>query len=97
MQTTPDLRVARVAANLTTIARIVLLVGRVPLAAVLAIFEPVIRAVLSFAMVLGFVAALVFEISAVGPQFPSFAVFALSLGCGLTLVAYHGLLSLVSR
>lgn len=70
---------------------------RRPLFAVLALLEPVIRFVCILAMLLGIIAAIVFELSAVGPRFPFLEMLALSLGFGAALFAYYGLLSLVSR
>lgn len=70
---------------------------RLSLHAVLTMLEPVVRAVFSFAMLLGIIAAIVFELSAVGPRFPFLEMLALSLGFGAALFLYYGLLSLVSR
>jgi hypothetical protein len=82
---------------LATAARLTWQVGRLPLLAVLTLLEPVIRAVCSLAMVLGVISAMVFEFSAVSPRFPFLEMLALSLGFGLALLAYYGLLFLVSR
>lgn len=65
-----------------------------PLGMVLVLCEPVVRWTCSALMVLGIFVSIVFELSAVGPRFPFLAMMAASLGCGLVLVAYHGLLSL---
>lgn len=70
---------------------------RVLLLALLTFFEPAIRMVTSLAMLLGILAAIVFELSAVGPTFAFLKMLALSLGCGVVLALYHGLLALVSR
>ena len=70
---------------------------RLSLHAVLTLLEPVVRAVFSLAMLLGIIAAIVFELSAVGPRFPFLEMLALSLGFGAALFVYYGLLSLVSR
>ncbi|MGH8251917.1 MAG: hypothetical protein ACREVI_14700 [Steroidobacteraceae bacterium] len=67
------------------------------LVVVLAVLEPVIRFVCILAMLLGIVAAVVFELSTVGPRFPFLEMLALSLGFGAALFAYYGLLALVSR
>jgi len=82
---------------LIAIIRFAIRVVRLPLVALLALVEPVIRAAFSLAMVLGILAAVVFEISAVGPRFPFQEILTLSLGCGLALIAYYGLLSLITR
>lgn len=82
---------------LSTIARTVWHLIRLPLLALLTLLEPVVRAVLSFAMVLGVLAATVFELSAAGPRFEFLQMFAGSLGLGVALFAYHGLLALLLR
>lgn len=80
-----------------TVARIVWHLVRLPPLALLTLFEPVVRAVLSFAMVLGVLAATVFELSAAGPRFEFLQMLAGSLGLGGALFAYHGLQALLSR
>lgn len=80
-----------------TVARIVWHLVRFPLLALLTLFEPVVRAVVSFAMVLGVLAATVFELSAAGPRFEFLQMLAGSLGLGAALFAYHGLQALLSR
>ena len=78
-------------------ARIFWHLVRFPLLALLALFEPVVRAVLSFAMVLGALAATIFEFSAAGPRFEFLQMLVGSLGLGAALFAYHGLQALLSR
>ena len=68
-----------------------------PLLALLTLLEPIVRAVLSLAMMLGILATIVFELSAAGPQFEFLRMLALSLGFGVALILYYGLLALVSR
>ena len=80
-----------------TVARIVWHLVRFPLLALLTLFEPVVRAVLSFAMVLGVLAATIFEFSAAGPRFEFLQMLVGSLGLGAALFAYHGLQALLSR
>lgn len=70
---------------------------RPPLQALLIVVEPVVRWILSLALVLGVLAALVFEVSAVGAQFSLLQLIAGSLGFGVVLVLYCGLLASVSR
>lgn len=70
---------------------------RLPLVTVLTVIEPLVRAVLGLAMVLGILAAVVFEISAVGSRFPFLEMVAWSLGLGLVLLAYNALHFLASR
>ena len=82
---------------LATVARIVWHLVRLPLLALLTLLEPAVRAVFSLAMVLGVLAATVFELSAAGPRFEFLQMFAGSLGFGVALLLYYGLLALVSR
>jgi hypothetical protein len=82
---------------LTAATHLIWQVGRLPLLALLTLLEPVVRAVCGLAMVFGVIAAIVFEFSSVGPRFPFLEMLVLSLGFGLVLLAYYGLLSLVSR
>lgn len=81
----------------TAAARFAWQLVRPPLFTLLTLLEPVIREVLSLAMVLGIFATIVFELSAAGPQFEFLKMLALSLGFGVALVLYYGLLALVSR
>jgi hypothetical protein len=67
---------------------------RLPIAAVLLLLEPVVAFVCGAGLVLGILAAIVFEISAVGPRFPFFKVLGISLSFGVILFLYYGLLSL---
>lgn len=90
-------RVARVQSALTATVRFACRAGRLPLVAVLTLLEPMVRAVFSLAMVLGVIAAVVFELSAVGPRFPFLEILTVSLGFGLALVAYYGLCFLISH
>ena len=69
---------------------------RLPLLALLTLLEPVVRGIFCLAMVLGILAATVFELSAAGPRFEFLAMFAGSLGCGVALLVYYGLLALLS-
>lgn len=70
---------------------------RVSLLGLLMLLEPVVRTVLGLAMVLGAVAAVAFEISAVGIRFSFFEMLWLSFGCGVALCLYYGLIALLSR
>jgi hypothetical protein len=69
---------------------------RLPLLGILLLIEPIIKYVFGSAMVLGVLASIAFEISAVGPRFPFLAMLALSLSFGLALFLYYGLVSLLS-
>ncbi len=70
---------------------------RLPLLALLTLLEPVVRWMLTLAMMLGIFAAVAFELSAAGPQFPFLGVLALSFACAVMLLAYYALLALLSR
>lgn len=80
-----------------TVPRFLRTVLLASLAALLQLLEPIVRWVLSTMMVLGFLVAVVFELSAVGPQFPFLAVAAASLACGFVLVVFYWLSSLVAE
>ena len=79
------------------IARLAWRAGRLPLLALLVLLEPVVRGVLSFAMVLVIIAAIVFELSAVGPGFSFLGALVAAVGLGLVLFGYYGVLTLLSR
>jgi len=83
--------------TLSTAMRMCWSAVRLPVLGVLVLLEPAVRIVCSLALVLGVSTSIVFEISAVGPSFPFLGMVALSLGFGLFLCAYYGLLALLSR
>ena len=66
---------------------------RLPIAAVLLLFEPVVGFICGFGLVLGVLTSILFEISAVGPRFPFAKAIGISLGFGVVLFLYYGLLS----
>lgn len=70
---------------------------RVPVLGVLVLIGPVVRVVCSSALVLGVIASVVFEVSAVGPRFPFLVMLGASLGFGALLVLYESLIALLSR
>lgn len=72
-------------------------IARVPLLALAMLFEPVLRAVLSLAMVLGVLVAIVFEQSAASARFEFLQMLAISLGLGAALFVYYAVLALLSR
>lgn len=86
---------ARVATALVALTRFSWHIGRASLIVMLTCLEPFVRVTCSLAMFLGMVAAVVFEISAVGPGFSLLGMFAASLGFGLALAAYYALLGLL--
>jgi hypothetical protein len=70
-------------------------VVRAPILGVLMLCEPVVRWLCATIMVLGVVVSVLFEVSAVGPRFPFLGMMGASLGFGVALVLYYGLMSLV--
>ncbi len=67
---------------------------RLPIAAALLALEPVVGFVCGAGLVLGILASVLFEMSAVGPRFPFVKVLGISLSFGVILFLYYGLLSL---
>jgi hypothetical protein len=67
---------------------------RLPIAAALLALEPVVGLVCGAGLVLGIIASVLFEMSAVGPRFPFAKVLGISLSFGVILFLYYGLLSL---
>jgi hypothetical protein len=64
--------------------------------AVLLMLEPVVRTILGVGMLLGVVASILFEISAVGAKFPFLVFLGASLSLGVLLLLYEGLVALLS-
>jgi hypothetical protein len=67
---------------------------RLPIAAALLALEPIVGFVCGAGLVLGTVASILFEMSAVGPRYPFAKVLGISLSFGVFLFLYYGLLSL---
>jgi hypothetical protein len=70
---------------------------RLPVLGALVLIEPAVRIVCGCALILGIVASVVFELSAVGPRFPFLVMLGASLGFGAFLVLYEGLIALLSK
>lgn len=68
-----------------------------PILTTLVLLEPVVSFVCCFMMFGGIFAAVVFEVSAAGPQFPFLAVFSMSLAFGFFLLLYQALVALLLR
>jgi hypothetical protein len=79
-----------------TVARFAGLALRLPVLALLDTLLPVVRFVLSALALLGALTALFFEVLGV-PHFPLWGMLGFSIGCRLILIAYRGLLNLLSR
>jgi hypothetical protein len=67
---------------------------RLPIAAVLLALEPIVGFICGLGLVLGVLASILFEISAVGPTFPFVKALCISLSFGVILFLYYGLLSI---
>lgn len=76
--------------------RAVLNSARLFLLTTLLLCEPIVRWVCATAMILGIFVCVLFELSAVGQQFPFLAMFALSISFRVALVLYDGLIALLS-
>lgn len=69
---------------------------RTSLFVLLSLLEPAVRVICSVLMILGILAVAIFELSAVGPRFDFVAMIAMPLGFGASLIAYYGLLALLT-
>lgn len=78
-------------------ARLLWNAARMPVLAILLLLEPAVRLICSLALVLGVFASVMFEISAAGSRFPFLWMLALSLGSGVALILYYGLIAFLSR
>jgi hypothetical protein len=79
---------------LATAVRVLWNAVRLPIAAILLALEPIVGFICGAGLVLGVLAAIIFEFSAVGPRFPFLKVSGISLAFGVILFLYYGLLSL---
>lgn len=76
---------------------IIWLIIRVPVLAVLLVFEPFVSFILATAGFLGIVVALILKSSGDLPHFPFWVMMAASVGAILLLMVYHLLIRLFSR
>jgi hypothetical protein len=67
---------------------------RLPIAAVLLALEPIVGFICGGGLVLGVLASILFEFSAVGPRFPFARAMIISLSFGVVLFLYYGLVSI---
>jgi hypothetical protein len=79
---------------LATAVRVLWNVVRLPIAAVLLALEPIVGLICGLGLVLGVLACILFEISAAGQRFPLVKMLSISLGFGVILFLYYGLLSI---
>ena len=82
---------------LNAVARVLLVVVRLPVVALLLLLEPVVNVVCGVMVILGVLGAVAFELSAVGPRFPFLQVAAISLTFGVFLILYHSAIALLVR
>jgi len=59
------------------------------IAGLLLLLKPIVDALCAFVLVFGLVAAVAFELSAVGPRFPFLQIVGMALGFGLFAALYH--------
>jgi hypothetical protein len=70
---------------------------RLPVFTFLVILEPVVRVLLATIALFGILLSFFFKFSGAAPHFPFWLMLAMSVGFGLALVAYNGLIRLFSR
>jgi hypothetical protein len=70
---------------------------RVPVLALLILFEPLVRLLLYGLGLLGAVTALVIELAARPPHFPFWGTLAASVACVVLLGAYHAIIHCLSQ
>jgi hypothetical protein len=63
----------------------------------LVVLEPLVSFICCFMMFGGIFAAIVFEVSAVGPRFPFLVIFGMSLAFGVLLLLYQVLIALLLK
>jgi len=80
-----------------SLARGLLGVVRLSVVAFLLLLEPIVNVVCGVMAVLGLLAAVAFELSAVGPRFPFLQVAAIALVFGVLLILYHSAIALLVR
>ena len=78
-------------------ARITWKVVSFPLIAGLLLLKPAVDALCAFVLVFGLVAAVAFELSAVGPRFPFLQIAGMALGFGVFAALYHLVLMVLVR
>lgn len=89
---------AQIHPALSASARITLKVVSFPLiAGLLLLLKPFVDAICAFVLVFGLVAAVAFELSAVGPRFPFLQIAGMALGFGLVAALYHLALMVLVR
>lgn len=80
-----------------SILRILWQMARLPVLAVLVVFEPFVNLMLTAFGLLGIVVALILKFSGDPPHFPFWTIMAFSIGALLLLMVYHALIGIFSR
>ena len=88
---------AQIHPALSASARMTWKVASFPLIAGLLLLKPIVDFVCGFMLIGGLVAAIAFELSAVGPQFPFLQVAGFALAFGLFAVLYQLALMVLVR
>jgi hypothetical protein len=68
-----------------------------PILTILVLLEPVVSFTCCFMALGGIFAAIVFEVSPVGPRFPFLVIFGMSLAFGALLLLYQALIMLLLK
>lgn len=92
MKTAVDIRPA-----LNTSARVLGKTLIAPVIATVLLLAPVVYLICSVMMVGGVLAAVLFEVSAVGPRFPFLQVVGISLLFGVVMALYYALVAVILR
>jgi hypothetical protein len=88
---------AQIHPALSASARMTWKVVAFPLVAGLLLLKPIVDAICGFVLAFGLLAAIAFELSAVGPRFPFLQVAGMALGFGLFAALYHLALMVLVR
>ena len=70
---------------------------RLPILGLLLVLEPVVRFVLSWLALSGFLTAFVIEFSRDASRFPFWGMIVFSGGCATALIVYHAVVRLLSQ
>jgi hypothetical protein len=68
---------------------------RAPILAALLLCEPIVQFICAAAMVLGVFGAIILQVSAIGAHFPLVGMLAFTVGFGVALILYYGLIALL--
>jgi hypothetical protein len=79
------------------LVRILWLVVRTPIFALLALFEPIVSLVLGGLALLGLFIAFFYRLTGVDPRFPFWTTLSISVGFVILQMAYHTILRRLAR